>query len=145
MRSEPASTSKQVVRSSWLVKESPPDRWAAALERMHGFALGPLLWLLSFGPANESDPPCRGGLPAGSLAGQIRAAGRPGPHAPHALDTDRLSYGDIARGVDLLAAILADPQARAVEVLGRAGVDRLEVCARIEDGLAGYAEEGDAP
>ncbi|MFD5271447.1 Clp protease N-terminal domain-containing protein [Streptomyces sp. NPDC058335] len=76
---------------------------------------------------------------------RVRAAGRPGPHAP---DAGPPSYGDIARGVDLLAAILADPQARAVEVLGRAGVDPLEVCARVEAGLdeyAGYAEEGDAP
>ncbi|MET9502752.1 Clp protease N-terminal domain-containing protein [Streptomyces sp. NPDC006622] len=81
-----------------------------------------------------------------------RAAGRRGPPAP---DTGRPSYGDTARGVDLLAALLADPQARAVEVLGRAGVDPLEVRARIEDGLDEYAGdeyagdeyvgEGDAP
>ncbi|MGX1268620.1 Clp protease N-terminal domain-containing protein [Streptomyces phaeoluteigriseus] len=72
---------------------------------------------------------------------RVRAAGRPGPHVP---DAGPPRYGDIARGVDLLVAILADPQARAVEVLARAGVDPLEVCARIEDGLAGYAEGGDA-
>ncbi|CAM5242258.1 Peptidase OS=Streptomyces aurantiogriseus OX=66870 GN=GCM10010251_49040 PE=4 SV=1 [Streptomyces aurantiogriseus] len=48
-----------------------------------------------------------------------------------------------ARGVDLLAAIVADPQARAVEVLTRAGVDPLEVRARIEDGLEEYAGDGE--
>ncbi|KOU59883.1 peptidase [Streptomyces sp. MMG1533] len=31
--------------------------------------------------------------------------------------------GGPARGIDLLAAIVVDPQARAVEVLGRAGID----------------------
>ncbi|MFI6210194.1 Clp protease N-terminal domain-containing protein [Streptomyces sp. NPDC051041] len=39
--------------------------------------------------------------------------------------------GARARGVDLLAAIVADPQARAVEVLTRAGIDRRTVTARI--------------
>ena len=42
--------------------------------------------------------------------------------------------GAPARGVDLLAAMVADPQARAVEVLTRAGVDVHELRARIEDG-----------
>ncbi|MEV8592103.1 Clp protease N-terminal domain-containing protein [Streptomyces sp. NPDC052012] len=37
-----------------------------------------------------------------------------------------------ARGVDLLAAIVVDPQARAVEVLRRAGIDPHELFARIE-------------
>lgn len=48
---------------------------------------------------------------------RVRAAARPGPHTP---DAGRAAYGDSARGVDLLAAVLADPQTRAVEVLGRA-------------------------
>lgn len=40
--------------------------------------------------------------------------------------------GDVrARGVDLLAAIVEDPQSRAVEVLGRAGVDAGELLARL--------------
>ncbi|MFI5876750.1 Clp protease N-terminal domain-containing protein [Streptomyces sp. NPDC051445] len=39
-----------------------------------------------------------------------------------------------ARGLDLLAAIVADPQARAVEVLSHVGVDVHELRARIEDG-----------
>ncbi|WP_370255726.1 Clp protease N-terminal domain-containing protein [Streptomyces sp. V4I8] len=38
-----------------------------------------------------------------------------------------------ARGLDLLAAIALDPQARAVEVLARAGIDANELCARIDE------------
>lgn len=53
-----------------------------------------------------------------------RAAGRGGP----------------ARGTDLLAAIVTDPQARAVEVLERAGIDPREVFARL-DGRPGLTEE----
>lgn len=45
--------------------------------------------------------------------------------------------GDPALGVDLLAAIVADPGARAVEVLDRAGIDAHEVLSRIEDTLTG--------
>jgi len=41
-----------------------------------------------------------------------------------------------ARGIDLLAAIVVDPQARAVEVLGRAGIGAGALLARIEDLLA---------
>ncbi len=40
--------------------------------------------------------------------------------------------GGPARGVDLLAAIVVDPQARAVEVLGRAGIDAGEVFTEVE-------------
>ena len=47
-----------------------------------------------------------------------------------------------AEGVDLLAAVLADPRARAVEVLGHAGVDAGELLERVEkeegDGEAGW-------
>ncbi|MGW0876807.1 Clp protease N-terminal domain-containing protein [Streptomyces sp. NPDC002740] len=42
--------------------------------------------------------------------------------------------GAPARGVDLLAAIVADPRARAVEVLTHAAVDVPRLRARIEDG-----------
>ncbi|MER7482067.1 Clp protease N-terminal domain-containing protein [Streptomyces sp. NPDC126510] len=48
--------------------------------------------------------------------------------------------GGPARGTDLLAAIVTDPQARAVEVLGRAGIDPYEVLARL-DGRSGSTEE----
>ncbi|MFE6823836.1 Clp protease N-terminal domain-containing protein [Streptomyces sp. NPDC057690] len=56
----------------------------------------------------------------------VRAARRDGARAP--------GDGARARGVDLLAAIVAEPQARAVEVLTRAAVDVDALRARIEDG-----------
>lgn len=40
--------------------------------------------------------------------------------------------GGPARGIDLLAAIVVDPQARAVEVLGRAGIDAGALFTRID-------------
>ncbi|MEV7083722.1 Clp protease N-terminal domain-containing protein [Streptomyces sp. NPDC093516] len=58
----------------------------------------------------------------------VRAAGREGP----------------ARGTDLLAAILADPQARAVEVLARAGIDPRAVFARLDDRSGVNQECGEA-
>ncbi|MFE7514523.1 Clp protease N-terminal domain-containing protein [Streptomyces sp. NPDC057540] len=45
-----------------------------------------------------------------------------------------------ARGLDLLAAVAADPESRAVEVLRRAGVDADALTARIE-GLAAARDE----
>ncbi|MGW2516265.1 Clp protease N-terminal domain-containing protein [Streptomyces sp. NPDC001617] len=53
---------------------------------------------------------------------------------------------DAALGVDLLAAIVLDRQARAVEVLDRAGIDPHEVLARIEDALTetGWSDRWDA-
>ncbi|WP_406166362.1 Clp protease N-terminal domain-containing protein [Streptomyces sp. NBC_00996] len=49
-----------------------------------------------------------------------------------------------ARGLDLLAAVVADPQSRAVEVLGRAGVDARALLGRIEAaGFEEYAARGD--
>ncbi|MEV0209526.1 hypothetical protein AB0H97_30445 [Streptomyces sp. NPDC050788] len=41
-----------------------------------------------------------------------------------------------ARGIDLLACLVADPQARAVEVLGRAGIATEVVVARVEERVA---------
>lgn len=41
-------------------------------------------------------------------------------------------HGGPARGVDLLAAIVVDSQARAVEVLQRAGIDPRQVLARLD-------------
>ncbi|MGV9559992.1 Clp protease N-terminal domain-containing protein [Streptomyces sp. NPDC003522] len=73
---------------------------------------------------------------------RARAAGRPGPGAPGAGSACRTD--GTARGVDLLAAVLADPRARAVEVLGRAGIDPLEVRARIDGDHDEYAGDGDA-
>ncbi|MFG2574282.1 Clp protease N-terminal domain-containing protein [Streptomyces sp. NPDC048481] len=48
--------------------------------------------------------------------------------------------GAPARGVGLLAAMLADPGARAAEVLAHAGIDVDALRARIEDGLHGREE-----
>ncbi|MDG9715771.1 Clp protease N-terminal domain-containing protein [Streptomyces sp. DH24] len=45
-----------------------------------------------------------------------------------------------ARGVDLLAAIVVDPQSRAVEVLARAGIDPVQVFARIDKYAEGPVE-----
>ncbi|MFJ8946069.1 hypothetical protein ACIRG4_23010, partial [Streptomyces sp. NPDC102395] len=85
------------------------------------------------------------------IATQAPAAARPlaegfSPLASAALDHARVRAaarraegrarrGEPARGVDLLAAIVADPGARAVEVLTRAGVDPLALRARVEAGL----------
>ncbi|MFF4836468.1 Clp protease N-terminal domain-containing protein [Streptomyces sp. NPDC001315] len=62
----------------------------------------------------------------------------------HACERAALRGGEPARGVDLLAAIVVDPQARAVEVLARAGVDPREVTARIDGGLEKYVRGGEA-
>lgn len=43
--------------------------------------------------------------------------------------------GGPARGTDLLAAILVDPESRAVEVLSRAGIDARDVAARLDERL----------
>jgi ATP-dependent Clp protease ATP-binding subunit ClpA len=50
-------------------------------------------------------------------------------------------HGGPARGVDLLAAIVVDSQARAVEVLRRAGIDPHAVLARL-DGRSERPQEG---
>ncbi|WP_115974962.1 Clp protease N-terminal domain-containing protein [Streptomyces sp. 3212.3] len=55
----------------------------------------------------------------------------------------------LVRGVDLLAAVVAEPTSRAVEVLGRAGVDAGAVAVRLEEAAvreraARWAEVGDA-
>ncbi|MFI2435138.1 Clp protease N-terminal domain-containing protein [Streptomyces sp. NPDC018693] len=49
-----------------------------------------------------------------------------------------------AHGLDLLASIVADPEARAVEVLGHAGVDAQDLLARVESGVEEYAGDGDS-
>ncbi|MEU6575778.1 Clp protease N-terminal domain-containing protein [Streptomyces sp. NPDC046805] len=50
----------------------------------------------------------------------------------HARERAGRRGGDRADGIDLLAAIVADPEARAVEVLGRAGIEAAVLLARIE-------------
>jgi ATP-dependent Clp protease ATP-binding subunit ClpA len=51
----------------------------------------------------------------------------------HARERAARRGGDPAHGIDLLAAILVDPQTRAVEVLGRAGIDAAALRARIDE------------
>ncbi|MFK4146091.1 Clp protease N-terminal domain-containing protein [Streptomyces sp. NPDC004065] len=71
-----------------------------------------------------------GGLPV------VRGADGLSPVASAALDHARERAAgrgeDLVRGVDLLAAIVADPQARAVEVLTRAGTDAAALAARAD-------------
>jgi hypothetical protein len=49
-----------------------------------------------------------------------------------------------ARGLDLLASLVSDPRSRAVEVLGRAGVDLPPLLERVERGCEGRVAPGDA-
>ncbi|WP_373430305.1 Clp protease N-terminal domain-containing protein [Streptomyces achromogenes] len=97
------------------------------------------------GPGGSSGPsPVEGLREARFLA----AADGCSPLAAAALEHARVRAGRRdgapARGVDLLAAIIADPEARAVEVLTRAGVDAHELRARIENGLVEHAPLGRA-
>ncbi|MFL4946816.1 Clp protease N-terminal domain-containing protein [Streptomyces sp. MMS24-I31] len=48
---------------------------------------------------------------------------------------------DLARGVDLLAGIVVDRQARAVEVLVRAGIDAGDLAARVDNDAKDCPEE----
>jgi len=54
----------------------------------------------------------------------------------HACERAAARGAEPASGIDLLAAIVADPQARAVEVLDRAGIEKGAVLTRIENRLA---------
>ncbi len=47
---------------------------------------------------------------------------------------------DLARGVDLLAALVTAPRARAVEVLTRAGIDARDLAARLDNDAKGCPE-----
>ena len=104
-----------------------------------------------------------GVLPAGAEAGALPAVAEAGvlPAAPavtavegfsplaaaaleHACERAALRGPAPARGVDLLVAIVVDPQARAVEVLTRAGVDVYELRARVERSSQECAGDGDA-
>lgn len=51
----------------------------------------------------------------------------------HACERAAARGNEPARGIDLLAAIVVDPQARALEVLGRAGIETDAVLTRIEN------------
>ncbi|MEU0056201.1 Clp protease N-terminal domain-containing protein [Streptomyces sp. NPDC006334] len=99
-----------------------PDAPAIAAQAPPGAADAPAITTQT--PATAR-PLAEGFSPLASAAldhARVRAEGRARP-------------GEPARGVDLLAAIVADPGARAVEVLTRAGVDPLALRARVEAGL----------
>ncbi|MFE9926800.1 Clp protease N-terminal domain-containing protein [Streptomyces sp. NPDC005774] len=73
---------------------------------------------------------------SGSVPVMVRAAGF-SPLAAAGLEYAReraARHGGPVRGVDLLAAIIADPQARAVEVLEHAAIDSRDLFARLEAG-----------
>ncbi|MFI1509790.1 Clp protease N-terminal domain-containing protein [Streptomyces sp. NPDC020597] len=88
------------------------------------------------GPAELPGPSAVGG--SGEAPHPVADDGL-SPLAAAALEHARLRAagrdGGPARGVDLLAAIVADPKARAVVVLHHAGVDAHELSRRIEEGL----------
>lgn len=52
--------------------------------------------------------------------------------------------GDLVRGTDLLAAIVADPLARAVEVLARAGVDAGGLAVRLRPQVRGERPDAES-
>ncbi|MEU6368778.1 Clp protease N-terminal domain-containing protein [Streptomyces sp. NPDC046931] len=91
-------------------------------------------------------------------SGALPVLGEPERWSPAAASALSAAYGRAARrgvararGLDLLAAILADPESRAVEVLGRGGVDVAALQARIQAGAgaegcpAGPPEAGHVP
>ncbi|MFE1442487.1 Clp protease N-terminal domain-containing protein [Streptomyces sp. NPDC058739] len=67
------------------------------------------------------------------------------PPASAALEQARARAADRGdapvRGLDLLAAVVADPQSRAVEVLTRAGIDARELFLRIEATAQGLEDD----
>lgn len=72
-------------------------------------------------------------------SGSVPLLKEPDGWSPAAATALRAAYGRAAergdacaRGLDLLAAMVADPESRAVEVLGRAGVDVPALADRIE-------------
>ncbi|MGW3913316.1 Clp protease N-terminal domain-containing protein [Streptomyces sp. NPDC005070] len=74
-----------------------------------------------------------------------------GSWSPVAADAMGEAYGRAvlrgdghARGLDLLAAVVADPRSRAVEVLGRAGVDLRRLRERVETRHEECVGRGDA-
>jgi hypothetical protein len=60
----------------------------------------------------------------------------------HACERAARRGDGLACGLDLLAAIVADPRARAVEVLAHAGIDAREVLARVEERTEGRLAVG---
>jgi hypothetical protein len=86
--------------------------------------------------------------PARALARDTRDAPAWSPAAAAAMSGAReraRRRGELRpAGTDLLAALAADPGARAVEVLERAGISALDLRARIDAGNEEYAGDGGA-
>ncbi|MEU8968282.1 Clp protease N-terminal domain-containing protein [Streptomyces monashensis] len=86
--------------------------------------------------------------PARALARDTRDAPAWSPAAAAAMSGAReraRRRGELRpAGTDLLAALAADPGARAVEVLERAGISALDLSARIDAGNEEYAGDGGA-
>ncbi|MFD4413801.1 MULTISPECIES: Clp protease N-terminal domain-containing protein [unclassified Streptomyces] len=95
---------------------------------------------IGYGLRWQSSVENSGGVPVVAEAGwsPVAAGAMEGAYAGALLRGD-----DQARRLDLLAAIVADPQSRAVEVLGRAGVDTRVLLRRIESQFEEYAGRGD--
>ncbi|NKQ27009.1 Clp protease N-terminal domain-containing protein [Streptomyces galbus] len=89
-------------------------RWQSALE---GSAPGSVSVPPAAGGTGGQPGECLSPLAAAAMAHVRARAARRGAAGTH--------------GLDLLVALVADPQARAVEVLGRAGVDPRELLERI--------------
>ncbi|WP_317442153.1 Clp protease N-terminal domain-containing protein [Streptomyces collinus] len=73
---------------------------------------------------------------------ESREAGAWSPAAAAAMEAARRRTGAPAGGSDLLAALVADPGSRAVEVLERAGIPARELRARIDGPEEEYAGDG---
>ncbi|MEW2408682.1 Clp protease N-terminal domain-containing protein [Streptomyces griseoviridis] len=126
-------------------------RWQGSVERSHSLSRARL-------PASAGSPDTSGGTGGAGRADGAGAVSVPVPvsaSVPVAVaaagDSDGLSPlaalamgharslvrdGGPARGLHLFAALVADPGARSVEVLERAGLDRYDVLARVEKLLA---------
>ncbi|MFF8595988.1 Clp protease N-terminal domain-containing protein [Streptomyces sp. NPDC015220] len=107
-------------------------RWQGTVEDSGAL---PLVTAAEAAGAVAAGPPRGGAVAAGSGTDGCS------PAASAALEfaRDRAARrGDHrARGLDLLAAVVADPGARAVEVLARAGIDPRELAARVDNDADG--------
>ncbi|MEH0442654.1 Clp protease N-terminal domain-containing protein [Streptomyces sp. B21-102] len=119
-------------------------RWQGGVEDSGALPAVPVLTAPG-GPGGPSGPSV---VEDSAEAPHLAAADGFSPLAAAALEHARVRAagrdGEPARGVDLLAAIVADPKARAVEVLTHAGVDAYELRKRIADALLehGLLEHG---
>ncbi|MFJ3248941.1 peptidase [Streptomyces sp. NPDC086782] len=80
-----------------------------------------------------------GALPVVTEAGGLSPAASAA--LEHACERAARRGDDLARGMDLLAGIVADPRARAVEVLTGAAIDARELAARLDNDAKGCPGE----